>query len=239
MNESTYKILMIDDDEGFKKLLQIRLKTFMDKMEVVCFSNLDTAREFLSEAKKLDQLDFDLVALDQHLPDGQGIDLLNEGWFEDIAVLSISSDTDPETPGHLVGAGAAYFVSKMSISEPLFKPLVLGVIDRNRARRELSANKVKLAVFEHQKTLLNTLRHEINNPLGAVLGAAYLIRANKKSTDEQKQAAEMVESSGKRIKHVLDQLSDAKLLDPVFKADQEVFQVPGDKDWGEKRKAKK
>ncbi len=228
MASTNYKILIIDDDVSFKKILQLRLKSFMPDMQVQSFEDLSSARKFLQE-KGL--ADVDLVILDQHLPDGRGIDLLNEGWFSQKAVLSVSSDTAPEIPGALVQAGATFFLSKTSISEPLFKPLVLGLIDRNKIQRELEEIRLRTAVVDNIKTLVNTLRHEINNPLGAVIGAAYLLRNQQSASPEQKEAAELVESSGKRIKHVLDQLCEAIALDPVTKAKQKVFHIPGDKRW--------
>lgn len=226
----TFQVLIIDDDSSFRKILELRLKSFISEMSLKTFDNLTKARTFLKENNKPY---FDLVIIDEHLPDGRGVEMIGEGWFEDLAVLSVSSDTAPEIPGSAVQAGATYFLNKVHVSEPLFKPLVEGIIERNRMRQEL--NKVKLdgAIIETVKTLVGTLRHEINNPLGAVLGAAYLLRKDQKASKEQKEAAELVESSGKRIKYVLDELCQAVALEPVTKANQKVFHVPGDKPWGE------
>ena len=233
MSESNYRILIVDDDVAFKKLLQIRLKSFIPGMAVESFGCLADARAYL---KLHGAAEFDLIILDEHLPDGRGVAFMNEGWFEGLAVLSVSSDTAPEIPGATLQAGAAYFLSKVSVSEPLFKPLVQGIIDRNKLRRELENARINSAVIENIKTLVSTLRHEINNPLGAVLGAAYLLQNQQSATPEQKQAAELVESSGKRIKHVLDQICQQTVaLEPVKKANQKVFHIPGDKPWVEKK----
>ncbi len=221
-------VLIIDDDSSFRKLLERRLKLFISDMEVSSFETLTNAREFL---RAPDKVEFDLVVLDQHLPDGHGADLLGEGWFEGMAVLSVSSDNSPEVPGSLMQAGATFFLSKEAVAEPLFKPLVLGLIDRNKLQRELHKAKADRDRAETVKTLVATLRHEINNPLGAVLGAAYLLRSSANASEEQKQAAELVEASGKRIKHVLDELCHAVAVEPVQKASHTVFQIPGDKPW--------
>jgi response regulator of citrate/malate metabolism len=222
------KILIIDDDESFIKILELRLKSFMPDLQATIFNNLGDARNFL---KSLEKIDFDLVILDEHLPDGRGIEMLSEHWFEGHAVLMISSDTAPDMPGASVQAGAAYFLNKLQIKEPLFKPLVTGVMDRNRLQKELTEAKMQALIIDTVKTLVSTLRHEINNPLGAVLGAAYLMRNSKEATPQQRDAAELVESSGNRIKHVLDELCKAIALEPVKKAHQKVFHIPGDKPW--------
>lgn len=117
------QILLIDDDNSFRKLLSVRLKSFIAEPVFTEFDHLASARKFLQEQESLP---FELVVLDQHLPDGSGSDFLAEGWFQDIAVLSVSSDDAPEIPGQSITAGAGYFLSKKSISEPLFAPLFEG-----------------------------------------------------------------------------------------------------------------
>ena len=226
----TFKILIVDDDESFKKILEIKLKSFIFPVEFTWLNRIEKAREYVKNVK----IDFDLVILDQHLPDGRGEELLNEGMFENLAVLAMSSDNSPEMPGNTIRAGATYFLSKSQVSQPLFTPLVQGIIERNNLLKELEKNRLDKAIIDSVKTLILTLKHEINNPLGAVLGAAYLLKNNPEANSDQKQAAELVESSGHRIKHVIEQLSKAVSVEPVQKANQTVYHIPGDKPWEEK-----
>jgi signal transduction histidine kinase len=228
MNVTPFQILIIDDDESFAHLLKIRLKTFIENPFITEFRDLTSARGFLKETRISD---INLVVLDMHLPDGKGLDILQEGWFKDLAVLAVSSDDAPEIPGATLKGGATYFLNKNHISQPLFQPLVEGIIDRNRLQMELNNVLINEAVLESVKTLVATLRHEINNPLGAVLGAAYLLENNPAATDDQREAAKLVESSGQRIKHVLDQLCDTVELEGVTKGRQKVYHIPGDKPW--------
>ncbi len=221
-------ILIIDDDINFRRILELKLHSFMPDLETTNFETLSDARRFLQDQS---QPKFDLVILDEHLPDGRGMELLSEGWFENMAVLMISSDTAPEIPGASLQAGAMYFLNKIQVREELFRPLITGIIDRNKLQRELAEAKMKVVQAETVKTLVATLRHEINNPLGAVLGAAYIMRNSKQASAEQTEAAELVESSGKRIKHVLDELCKAVEIEPVTKANQKVFHIPGDEPW--------
>ena len=224
------RILIIDDDTSFRRVLELRLRSFMKDVETTYFELISEAKKFLGARPKLD---FDLVILDEHLPDGRGIELLSEGWFENLAVLMISSDTAPEIPGASLQAGAMYFLNKVQVREDLFRPLISGIIDRNKLQRELNEARMKAVMVDTVKTLVSTLRHEINNPLGAVLGAAYLMRHSKQASAEQMEAAELVESSGKRIKHVLDELCKTVEVEPVTKANQRVFHIPGDAPWDE------
>ncbi len=221
------QILIIEDDGSFRSILERRLRSIFPEATYTACDNLKQARELLG--KKVAR--YDLVVLDQHLPDGRGLDLLNEGWFQELTVLAMSSDNDPQMPGATVQAGAAYFLAKTQISEALFSPLVQGILDRNKLQHELTDLKVELTRIDTVKTLVSTLRHEINNPLGAVLGAVYLVQHSQSSTPELKEAAQVIESSSKRIKHVLDQLCKEMELASVVKAHEKVFHIPGDAPW--------
>jgi len=97
-----FHALIIDDDDAFRKILERRLRAFIPLLTVTDFEAITPAREFLSNSRRTKELgngptvEFDLVILDEHLPDGRGTDLLAEGWFEGLAVLSVSSDNSPE-----------------------------------------------------------------------------------------------------------------------------------------------
>ena len=223
-----YTILIIEDDLQFKRLLELRLKSFLKEVEFTHCGTIGAAKELLTTKK---DHHWDLVVLDQHLPDGMGLSILQEGLLDDRAVLAMSSDDNPEIPGANVKAGAAFFLSKTKVSEPLVKPLIEAIIQRGKLQRDLRDAQINVAVMDSIRILVSTLRHEINNPLGAVLGGAFLLKNNPSATKEQKEAAELVEQSGQRIKHVLEQLIETSALSKVNKANTHVFQIPGDKDW--------
>lgn len=229
-SQEILKVLIIDDDLQFRKLLQLRLKAVFPMIDFLVFDSLEATRK---EFARHERLEFDLVIIDQHLPDGRGTDFLQEGHFADLAVLSISSDDTPDLPATSLLAGAMYFLKKEDSSAPLFAPLVRGLVDRNRIQKKLRLAELDHAIVESVKTLVGTLRHEINNPLGAVLGAAYLLRVSKTATPEEREAATLIDMSGKRIKTVLDQLCNAMEFETVEKARHTVFAIPGDEPWEE------
>ena len=221
-------VLIIDDDENFRKIVELKLKSFLPDFQCTIFDNITDARDFLENNPTLE---LDLVVLDEHLPDGKGTELLQEGWLNDLAVLMISSDTKPEMAGKSLKAGAMFFINKLQMREELFRPLVEGIIERSKLQKEISKNREHNVKMQTIKTLVSTLRHEINNPLGAVLGAAFVIQCNKNSTDEQIDAAKLVEQSGQRIKQVLDRLCETIDVETVEKGHQLVYQIPGDEPW--------
>ncbi len=241
------KILIVEDDLNFAKVAEIRLRAGFPRAQITHVKTLAAARATLQltppkqENKEVEVITipptnenkFDLIILDQHLPDGLGVDLLSEPALEESAILAVSADDAPEIPGRAVGAGAHHFLGKRQVSEQLFIPLITALLDRNRFAQELLQAKLKQSKLDTIKTLLGTLRHEINNPLGAVLGATYLLRSGTPLTTEQSDALRLLEASGNRIKHVLSQLCDTAQLEEVTKGKEPMFHVPGDPVWKE------
>lgn len=223
--------LIVEDDPNFKKVVEIRLKSWREALAIKSAASIREARALLDDKTNL----FQLVILDQHLPDGMGRELLQHPNLEAAAVLAVSADDSPELPAEAVVAGAAHFLSKRQISEPLFIPLVEAILARKKLESQLLAARLRQSRLETIKVLIATLRHEINNPLGAVLGGAYLLRTQKNLGEEQSEAIRLIEASGNRIKHVLKQLCETVDLEEVQKGQEKLFQVPGDPSWGEKK----
>lgn len=227
--------LIVEDDTAFLKLLELRLKAWQPDIKIQHTPSIADARKFLDQNSTA----VDLVILDQHLPDGMGSELLTHPGIGSATVLALSSDEAPDLPAAALRAGAGHFLKKTQVREPLFLPLIDALIERKRFESEAITSKLRESRLESIRTLLATLRHEINNPLGAVLGATYLLRSAGNLDHEQSNALSLIESSGERIHHVLRELcaaAELRGLEEVTKAHERVFQVPGDPAWGEKKK---
>lgn len=221
------RILIVEDDPSFQRIVQLRLSAWQPDASVSIANSIAKAKQIIETTVPA----FDLVILDQHLPDGLGNELFSLPALLSSAVLAVSADDTPELPGAAVKAGAQHFLGKRQVSTPLFIPLVEALIERKRFERELRQIEIQRSTLDTIRVLLRTLRHEINNPLGAVLGGAYLVRTAGGLDDEQQRALRLIEQSGNRIKHVLEQLCETAELERVTKGREEVFQVPGDPVW--------
>jgi len=218
------RILIIDDDKDFRRLIEIRLRAWKKEAEIAVAGDLATATAIL------DKRAFHLVIKDQHLPDGLGSDFKHPN-LENATILAVSSDEAPELPGDALRGGAEHFLGKRQVSEGLFIPLIEALLDRTAYKRRLMEHTVRVSRMESINRLVTTLKHEINNPLGAVLGGAYLVKTAGNLDEEQRKALELIEESGKRIKHVLSELGEAIELEEAKKASEDVFIIPGDKPW--------
>lgn len=228
-----FRVLIVEDDAAFRKVVEIRLRGWKEDVDISSAVTLTEARKILDDP----DAHFDLVILDQRLPDGAGPELFDHAKLKEAAVLAVSADEAPDIPGAALKAGAQHFLGKRQVTEPLFIPLVEALLARRKLEAELLAARIRETKMSTITVLLATLRHEINNPLGAVLGGAYLVRSGGTLDDDQKKALRLIEASGNRIKHVLRQLCDAAELEEVVKAQEPVFQVPGDAPWDAKTTA--
>lgn len=224
------RIFVVEDDENFKKLLELRLRAWRGDIDFISADTITSAKQKLDNETS----PFLLAVLDQHLPDGFGSELADHPKLQEAAVLAVSADLAPELPGRSVQAGAQHFLMKRQVSEALFIPLIEALIQRKLLERTLIDIRLKEYRMETIKVLLSTLRHEINNPLGAVFGAAYLFKTQSQLDDNQRKALTLIESSSNRIKHVVEQLCEAVELAEVNKGGEKVFHVPGDPPWGSK-----
>lgn len=222
-----FTTLIVEDDPSFRKMVQIRLRRWREDIVFTEAKSIKEAHVVLG----LGGTPFRLAVLDHNLPDGFGTDLASHPELRATAILSMSADESPELPGQTVRAGAQHFLQKHQLTEPLFIPLIEAILDRKQLENDLLEAKLRESRLETIQTLLATLRHEIHNPLGAVLGGTYLIRQTGELEKSQMEALALVEASSRRIQHVIEQLCKAAELEEVTKAREQVFQIPGDKAW--------
>jgi len=215
-------ILLVDDDEEYRKILELRLRGLFPGVRSVGCRTVADALGALAPGHT-----FDLVIIDHHLPDGISNDILNSGKTDDTIVLIMSADESPELPGQAIQAGATFFLSKRDLSQPLLRPLICGMLERSALRKQLQLAAIDQAITQTVRTLLTTLKHEIHNPLGVGLGSLHFI-TSASSESISPETAEAMHASAVRIKEVIQKLCeevDKGTLHTVTKSGRTVFAV--------------
>lgn len=110
------KILVIDDHVLVREGLKQVLRTLDDNVEVFL---VGTCTQGFSIA--LEHPDLDLILLDYHLPDMNGLDALGilARRHPDVPVLILSGSSNPQIMHQVLQAGAAGYATKTSVSEEL------------------------------------------------------------------------------------------------------------------------
>ena len=111
---STIRVLLVDDDPDFVKMLQFSLRTEDDiALETEIAGTLDTA------IKALETQTFQMVLLDLELPDSQGISTFEAlvKVHPEVAYVILSGTDDANLALEAVKKGAQDYVVKGAIGE--------------------------------------------------------------------------------------------------------------------------
>ncbi|HEX7026546.1 MAG TPA: sigma 54-interacting transcriptional regulator, partial [Gammaproteobacteria bacterium] len=153
---NTNKILIVDDEPDICELLEITLARM--NLETQSATTLDKARELLAMRK------FDLCLTDMRLPDGNGLDLVDEiqQRYPGMPVAVITAHGNMEAAVRALKAGAFDFISK---------PVDL------KNLRQLVASALKLQQG-------NVTGGNIKNDAPQLLGESESIKILKKTIDK-------------------------------------------------------
>lgn len=106
--ERTYKVLLLDDDLDFCKIIQEKVQS--SKINLSTFSIPEQFFEQLTLQMP------DLLLLDINLPEYNGLDFLNilraDFRFHNIQTIAITADTQPSTIERALNAGVQGFIAK-------------------------------------------------------------------------------------------------------------------------------
>ena len=102
-------ILVVDDHHLIREGLRVALSSLGEEVRV---SEAHSGSQALASASAL--TDLDLILLDLHLPDANGIDVLHRlrGEHEDVPVVVLSGDYEAQVVRTCIEAGAMGFIPK-------------------------------------------------------------------------------------------------------------------------------
>ena len=179
--DSTFKILLIEDNPGDARYIReiLRDATELSDRTADSGSRVVTERamsgcgdepELIHESRlaagleHLDDETPDVVLLDLHLPDSDGLDTLSEvlGRTETIPVVVLTGLRDRETGIEALRRGADEYLVKDEINADLLTRSVYHAIERKAYERRLERQREQLAA-------LNQLNEIVQEITGAVL----------------------------------------------------------------------
>ncbi len=102
------RILYVEDHTRFRALV---IREFLTEYEVTCASTLAEARRLLVSGE------YDVVLLDQDLPDGKGVELLADSRDLTLPERIVAVSSREEGNARLLEAGATAAVSKLEFGQ--------------------------------------------------------------------------------------------------------------------------
>jgi DNA-binding response OmpR family regulator len=201
------RIALIEDNRYHAVLFEQSILEQYPEFEISSFSH---GKDFL---KVQDKNKFDLICLDYHLPDMNGLELLSiiRTELADIPIIVVTGVGSEQTAVEAMKSGATDYITKNAnyistiprVLKQAYRKQKL--ILKNRRLEEKSRIAEK---FETITTTTSTLNHEINNPLMAILGTVELLIDDLGITDRAiKDKLEMISVSAQRIQEITQKLA--------------------------------
>ena len=167
------KILIVDDDAQFQKMISFALKDHGYDL-VVANSGRKAIEKVRSDLPEV-------VLLDLNLPDMDGREILKRirEIDENVATIVITGYGGQKTATDLMKAGAMDFISKPFDMEILFKAISDALI-----LRDMKVEDKRYGGLSSLEKFFPFLAHEIRNPLHAISGALAIIQKRIDLKDE-------------------------------------------------------
>jgi signal transduction histidine kinase len=211
----TVNVLLVEDRRAEAALIrEILVSDDYASFEVTHVPRLSTVEDVATD-------EVDVVLLDLHLPDSQGLETCTRmmEMEPELPIVVLSSLDDRALAVEAVRRGAQDYLVKGELRGDLLSRAAKHAIERKRIEEtlrqrtaELTARNRELDAFAH------TVAHDLRNPLSLTLGFAEFLREHHgtMTVGEVDDLADRIVRSGKKVDAILDGLL---LLASVRKAD--------------------
>ncbi len=205
--ETRPRVLIVDDNNTIRQAMCFMLGS---ECEVTSVENGDKAFELIRQGS-----DFDVVSLDLEMPGMSGIETLKaiKEWNPNTEVLIVTATSDLDSAKKALKLGAYDYIDK-PFGKDVYREVVRkGVARRSKsiasekAQEELSYVKAQLIQSEKFAALGQLIAgfvHEINNPLGVILGLTELLLMKEWSPEETRDYLEKINKGAELSRNIVE-----------------------------------
>lgn len=164
--KDTIKILMIEDNDDFGKLVELYLSQYSEYVFQLVWKK--SGEDGLMEIET--NTDFHIILMDYNLPGMNGVEvtrsLIEKGIT--IPVVFITVNRDFSLAVETMKLGVEDFLVKDEISTPVLPRTIVSVLERVRLRQQLSALEISSQRIEAIQELVLGISQDLVTPLDAM-----------------------------------------------------------------------
>jgi DNA-binding response OmpR family regulator len=212
MENEKIRILLVEDNKDFAKLVQVYLTRFnKDQFDITWKENFADTFADLDSGKQ-----YDIILMDYFLPGKNGLEITRElrerKVKTPIVFLTVNKDFDLAVD--VMKLGVDDYLVKEEISSPVLPKTVVSVVDKHRLTAqldELEVNRRRIQAIHD--TLSNVLR-DFEMPLTEMRSLTTDIR-DKNATEALKNYIKIIDENVDRIIDKLEKLKTLKVARTV------------------------
>jgi sigma-B regulation protein RsbU (phosphoserine phosphatase) len=206
MDDGKIRILLVEDNKDFAKLVQIYLHRFeKDKFEIVWKENYtDTIQEL-----DLNQ-NYNIILMDYFLPGKNGLEITRELKAKkfNIPIVFLTVNKDFELAVDVMKLGVDDYLVKEEISSPVLPKTVLNVIEKHCLKEQLMQVEITHQRLQAIRETLMGVVGDFEKPLNEMKSLSQDLK-NQFSADSQKNYVKIVVEN---IDRIIDKLTKLKTL---------------------------
>jgi signal transduction histidine kinase len=226
MSVSSVKILLIEDNLAFARLLQEYLnQAKSQEFRLIHVQRLIEALQALEKDREA-QYPFDVILLDLTLPDSQGLASLEPLMRQapNLPIVVLTNTNDDALAIEAVRLGAQDYLVKRHVKADLLARSLCYAIERKQAAKTLREvnealaleNQVRMAELLRAKELnqlksefVSTIAHDFRNPMNTILLCSGLLQTSGDRLTEEKKLKHfrLMQSAIKNMAQLLDEVS--------------------------------
>ncbi|HTP13178.1 MAG TPA: response regulator [Bacteroidota bacterium] len=207
MDSRDVNILFVDDDSDAIKFVDVVLKKVEDsRFHIIPRESGEAALEELKSNDK-----FDLVIMDYFLPGMNGLDTAKAilEQYRNLPVIFLTVNRDMNLAIEAMKLGVADYILKEDLNNAFFVQTIVGVLEKQRLRNELSELEVRKRRLEAIQESVLGITAEIGGPLNAMKDV--LSRLIEQNTDERAQKyLKLMKDNVDRIEQKMEKLKNLK-----------------------------
>ncbi len=206
-NEHIIKVLLIEDNVDFAKLVRV----YLGKYEAAKFDVTwkENGREGIEEATRNTSLD--VILMDYFLPGLNGLEVTRTLQEKNVAtpVIFLTVNKDVNLAVEVMKLGVQDYLVKEEISTPILPKTILGIVEKRRLEKEMAQLEIRKKRLEAIQEMIVGITNEVTTPLERMNGVIETLIQRGKGEKTAKYLA-IIKENIQRIQLKMEKLQNLR-----------------------------